>query len=134
MKNLRYLYLVAISTTISLAGSNTAETHPVAHDPELYRTYSRNEQYCSGCNKDTSLVLDDVQWTPIGNKEGTLNNWHGKQWDTYICSRRWLRDGNFELIYVQDGVTYEIHATWSGIEDMKSLTEPQCSSAKTEFW
>ncbi|KAF1789773.1 Concanavalin A-like lectin/glucanase domain [Phytophthora cactorum] len=36
--------------------------------------------------------------------------------------------------YVQDGVSYEMpYATWSGIEDMNSLTESQCSAAKTEF-
>ncbi|KAE9227359.1 putative 1,4-beta-D-glucan cellobiohydrolase B [Phytophthora fragariae] len=36
--------------------------------------------------------------------------------------------------YVQDDVSYEMpFATWSGIEDMNSLTESQCSAAKTEF-
>ncbi|GMF20091.1 unnamed protein product [Phytophthora lilii] len=36
--------------------------------------------------------------------------------------------------YVQNDVSYEMpYATWSGIEDMNSLTESQCSTAKTEF-
>eukprot|EP00644_Phytophthora_capsici_P013973 jgi/Phyca11/4653/fgenesh1_pm.PHYCAscaffold_3_\ len=36
--------------------------------------------------------------------------------------------------YVQDDVSYEMpYASWSGIDDMNSLTEPQCSAAKTEF-
>jgi cellulose 1,4-beta-cellobiosidase len=36
--------------------------------------------------------------------------------------------------YVQNDVSYEMpYATWSGITDMNSLTDDQCSAAKTEF-
>ncbi|RLN94941.1 hypothetical protein BBJ28_00021539 [Nothophytophthora sp. Chile5] len=46
-------------------------------------------------------------------------------------------DGSLSEItrfYVQDGVSYEMpYATWTGITDMNSLTEDQCSAAKTEF-
>ncbi|RLN93565.1 hypothetical protein BBJ28_00001712, partial [Nothophytophthora sp. Chile5] len=46
-------------------------------------------------------------------------------------------DGSLSEItrfYVQDGVSHEMpYASWTSLTDMNSLTEDQCSAAKTEF-
>ncbi|RLN90194.1 hypothetical protein BBJ28_00001861 [Nothophytophthora sp. Chile5] len=46
-------------------------------------------------------------------------------------------DGSLSEItrfYVQDGVSHEMpYASWTGLTDMNSLTDDQCSAAKTEF-
>ncbi|KAL4110249.1 hypothetical protein PRIC1_001941 [Phytophthora ramorum] len=129
--------------------SNAYTTHPCSVTSSAggsYRCESETECGSGDSRYDGVCDKDGCDFNPyrMGNKTffGPGSDFTIDTTKSFTVVTRFITDdgtatGSLSEItrfYVQNEVSYEMpYATWSGITDMNSLTDDQCSAAKTEF-